>query len=98
MLGSDRGMSSSGFETESARPLAVRCDDALLTVVLADGREVRTPLWWYPFLANASAAERATVELDFAGVWWPLVDEGVSVKSMLSGWRAPGAVPPAAAA
>ncbi len=91
-------MSSSGFETDGARPVAARCDDAFLAVVLADGREVRAPLWWYPFLRNASTEDRAVVELDFAGVWWPSLDEGVSVKSLLFGWRAPGALPPTAEA
>ena len=98
MPGSDRGMTSSDFETEDMRPVRARCDEAYVYVTLADGREIRAPLWWYPFLCKASAKDRAEVELMFEGVWWPAMDEGISVKSMLLGWKAPGAVEPSVAA
>jgi hypothetical protein len=91
-------MSSSDFETEGTRPVAAWCDDAFVYVTLADGRQIRAPLWWYPFLAKASAEERARVELEFSGVWWPAMDEGISVKGVLLGWKAPGAVQPPVAA
>jgi len=38
------------------------------------------------------------IELMYEGVWWPAVDEGVSVKSMFLGKKAPDAVPPSVAA
>jgi hypothetical protein len=91
-------MSSSDFETEEMRPVAACCDDAFVYVTLADGRQIRAPLWWYPFLANASADDRANVELMYSGVWWPAMDEGVSVKGMLLGWKAPDARKPQRAA
>lgn len=91
-------MSSSEFETDGMRPVAARCDHGFLYVTLADGREIRTPLWWYPCLLAASPEQRAEMELMFEGVWWPAIDEGVSVKSMLLGWRAPGARQPPQAA
>jgi hypothetical protein len=91
-------MSSSEFETEAMRPVSARCDDGFVYVALADGREIRAPLWWYPFLEAASQAQRTEIELMFEGVWWPAVDEGISVKSMLLGWKAPGAVSPPVAA
>ena len=91
-------MSSSDFETEEARPVAARCDDAFVYVTLADGRQIRAPLWWYPFLAKATPEERAQVELEFAGIWWPAMDEGISVKGVLLGWKAPGAIKPPVAA
>ncbi len=80
------------------RPVAARCDDEFLYVTLADGRQIRTPLWWYPFLAAATSEARADVELEFSGVWWPGLDEGVSVKGLLLGWKAPGAKAPERAA
>jgi hypothetical protein len=98
MTGSDRGMSSSDFETEEMRPVAACCDDAFVYVTLADGRQIRAPLWWYPFLAKASTEDRANVDLMYSGVWWPVMDEGVSVKGMLLGWKAPGARKPQQAA
>lgn len=91
-------MHSSDFETEAMRPVAARCDDSFVYVTLADGREIRAPMWWYPFLLEAKAEDRATIELEFSGVWWPVMDEGISVKAMLLGWRAPGAVQPSVAA
>ena len=80
------------------RPVAVGCDDAFVYVTLADGRQIRAPLWWYPFLASATPEDRAKADLEFSGVWWPAMDEGVSVKGMLLGWKAPGARQPQQAA
>lgn len=42
--------------------------------------------------------QRFVTELEFSGVWWPEIDEGVSVKSLLLGWKAPGAKAPEKAA
>lgn len=78
--------------------MAARCDESFVHVSLADGREISAPIWWYPFLENAMPAGRSQIELMFEGVWWPVMDEGISVKSMLLGWKAPGAVAPSVAA
>lgn len=75
------------FENNSVRPVKAHCEETHVVVELADGREIRAPLWWYPFLQKASLKERNKVELMFEGVWWPVMDEGISVKSMLLGWR-----------
>jgi uncharacterized protein DUF2442 len=91
-------MHDSLLETGEGQPVAAWCDDAFVYVTLADDRQIRAPLWWYPFLANASAAERADVEFMYDGVWWPVMDEGVSVKGLLLGWKAPGARKPQQAA
>jgi len=80
------------------RPIEARCDEQFLYVTLADGRLIRAPLWWYPFLQQARPADRAKIELQFSGVWWPVMDEGVSVKARLLGWKAPGASNPRQAA
>lgn len=87
-------MASLEFETEDMRPVSASCDQQFVYVSLADGRQIRAPLWWYPFLANATADQRAQMELEYAGVWWPDLDEGVSVKGLLLGWKAPNAVAP----
>ena len=91
-------MPSLEFETEEMKPVAATCDGEFLYVTLADSRQIRTPLWWYPFLASATPEQRANVEFQFSGVWWPDVDEGVSVKGLLLGWKAPGASEPKRAA
>lgn len=91
-------MNSSAFETEQTRPVAAWCDDSFVYATLADGRQIRAPMWWYPFLNAASPADRAEIELMFDGLWWPAMDEGISIKAMLLGWKAPGAIMPPVAA
>jgi hypothetical protein len=87
-------MTTLQIEIEDSRPVSAQCDDANLTVALADGRRVQTPLWWYPRLLDASPAQRAVVELSPLGVHWPEIDEDISVASMLRGQKAPGAIAP----
>lgn len=91
-------MSSSEPYPENERPVQAWCDPHDLHVCLADGRQVTTPLWWYPRLVAASPAERNNIELMQDGVHWPDVDEDLSVRGMLSGWKYPDAVPPSVAA
>lgn len=91
-------MSSSEIYTEHDRPVEAWCDPTQLHVRLADGREVVTPLWWYPRLLNASPAQRNNVRLMQDGVHWPDVDEDLSIRGMLNGWKYPKAVKPVMAA
>lgn len=79
---------------EDARPVAATCDEAHLHVALADGRSLMAPLWWYPRLQSATPAARNAVELMPLGIHWPLLDEDISVASILRGERAPGATQP----
>ena len=92
-------MATFQIEIEDARPVSAICSDTELSVELADGRRVVTPLWWYPRLLAATAEDRAEVELSPFGVHWPRVDEDLSVAGML-GARGPPARrrPPAAEA
>jgi len=64
----------------------LRFDEAALTVVLADGREVRTPLAWFPTLNAASAEARANWRLigGGVGIHWPDLDEDISVEGLLA--------------
>lgn len=91
-------MTNSENERDAEAPRAAWCDQDSLHVRLADGREIVTPLWWYPRLLAASHAERNTVELMYSGVHWPDLDEDLSIKGMLRGSKAPDAVSPAEAA
>ena len=91
-------MSSSNSYPDNERPVEAWCDPSQLHVRLADGREVVTPLWWYPRLLAASPAERNKVELMLDGVHWPGVDEDLSIRGMLRGWRYPQATEPPVAA
>jgi uncharacterized protein (DUF4415 family) len=87
-----------GPASEDLRPVVVACDSEFVSVSLADGRQIRVPLWWYPFLAEATPEQRSHVELEISGVWWPDLDEGLSVKGLLLGIKAPGAKAPGKAA
>jgi hypothetical protein len=84
-------MSTLEIEVHDIRPVEARCDADHLTVTLADGRVFRTPLWWYPRLKSATTEQRGVIEFTPLGMHWPLVDEDISVASMLRGEKAPGA-------
>ncbi|HEY1837779.1 MAG TPA: DUF2442 domain-containing protein [Rhizomicrobium sp.] len=61
-----------------------------MIVLLRDGREIATPLSWFPRLASASVEQRAAWEPAAAGhgIHWPLVDEDLSVEGLLQGQTA----------
>lgn len=84
------------IDIDEMEPVEAVCDDTHLSVTLADGRVIRTPLWWYPRLLNATHEQRNIVELMPFGVHWPEIDEDLSIEGMLAGRKAPDAAPPAA--
>lgn len=57
-----------------------------LMVVLADGREVSTPIEWFPRLRDASEEQRKKWRLigKGVGIHWEDIDEDISVKSLLT--------------
>ena len=73
------------------RVIDVRCDQARLTVDLADGRTISVPLTWYPRLRHATAAQRANWETCGGGygIHWPEIDEDLSTEGLLRGEPAP---------
>lgn len=50
-------MNSPSLYPDNERPVEAWCDLHNLHVRLADGREVITPLWWYPRRGNAGQME-----------------------------------------
>jgi hypothetical protein len=78
-------MTTLTLDIVDSRPVAARCDDTHLHVTLADGRELATPLWWYPRLLKGSAPERAAIELMPMGIHWPDLDEDISVDAIVRG-------------
>jgi hypothetical protein len=79
-------MTTSIHPTES-RPTATAAGVITdrLHVTLADGRELLVPLVWFDWLAAASEADRADLELieGGEGIWWEKLDDGVSVPGLL---------------
>lgn len=74
--------------TVKLEPLAVEVTftDSMLRVVLADGREVSSPLAWFPRLLNATPEQRRKWRLigGGVGIHWETVDEDISVESLLA--------------
>lgn len=64
---------------------SVHVDAQYLSILLADGRELRVPLAWFPRLAQATPEQRAHWRLigGGAGIHWPDIDEDVSVPRLL---------------
>ncbi len=72
-------------DAEDCRIVAVRVTAAMVIVSLADGREISTPLSWYPSLAGANSEQRNHFEITPFGVHWPDLDEDLSIAGMLAG-------------
>jgi hypothetical protein len=76
-------------------PVAVEVNfsDEMICLVLADGREVKTPLEFYPRLAKATENQLKNFRLlgGGTGIHWEDLDEDLSVDSIVSGRRAPNA-------
>jgi hypothetical protein len=79
------------LEITDSQPVEAHCDARDLHVVLADGRTLSAPLWWYPRLAAAKPAARDLIEFMPMGLHWPDLDEDISIASILRGEKAPGA-------
>jgi hypothetical protein len=77
-------MSTSAFKVD-ATATDVRVTPDALYVVLADGRELTTPLAWFPRLLHATAEQRRNWRFigQGQGIHWPDVDEDISVASLL---------------
>ena len=74
---------------EEDRPVSVEFAGGMLRVTLQDGRMIATPLEWYPQLTSASPEQRENYELSLSGIYWPDLDEDLSVAGMLRGNRPP---------
>jgi len=62
-------------------------DDDYLWVVLTDGRQLATPLSYFPRLLNASKDQRELFEISGGGkgLHWDELDEDISVEGLLLG-------------
>jgi hypothetical protein len=74
---------------EENRLVTVNIEAGMLRVMLQDGREIATPLDWYPTLAQATVEQRDNYELRFSGIHWPDLDEDLSIAGMLRGIHVP---------
>ena len=74
-------------ERTSPQVRAALVTDTALVVDFEDGRLLTVPLAWYPRLAYGTEEERREVEISAFGLYWPLLDEDISVAGLLAGYR-----------
>ena len=81
-------MSSSQTVELQASATWVEATEDELVVGLVDGRKISVPLAWYPRLLHGTVTERNQYELIArgTGIHWPLLDEDLSVNSILRGF------------
>jgi hypothetical protein len=56
-------------------------------VDLTDGRTIGVPLAWFPRLLRGTAKQRKQVRISRRGLHWEVLDEDISVASLLAGLR-----------
>ncbi len=78
------GMNTLAIKIDAAA-VDVHVTDDEIQMTLADGREVSTPLEWFPRLRAATSEQRSQWRLigKGVGVHWPEIDEDISVQSLL---------------
>jgi len=66
---------------------AVKFDDDMMHVYLADGRIISVPIIWFPLLHEATPKQRERYEIGGGGVslHWPEIDEDLSIAGLMSG-------------
>jgi hypothetical protein len=61
-----------------------------LTVSLFDGRAISVPLFWFPRLFKATSEARSDWKpCSGYGIYWPTIDEHLSVDGLLRGAPSP---------
>lgn len=86
-------MSSSGNDNQKSHLVErVEFSDGKICLFLNDGREVRTPLSFYPRLASASKHQLENYKVIGmgTGISWPDLDEDLSVESIIEGREVTG--------
>ena len=81
-------MNSSAQKIEyNFRATKVQVTDDQLIVLLEDGREIRTPIEYFPKLARADMKTRKNLRImgPGVGIEWPDLDEHLSVEGIVLG-------------
>jgi hypothetical protein len=68
---------------------ALRIGTDTITASLDDGREVSIPIAWSERLSKATRAQLKDFEVDpyGYGIHWEAIDEDISIKAFLDGWK-----------
>ena len=69
----------------NARARSIEFEPDTIVVHLQDGRSLAVPLEWFPRLRDAAAEQREHWELiePGIGIYWPELDEDISVAGLL---------------
>ena len=59
--------------------------DTHVIVDMADGRNLGLPLYFFPWLQNATDSQRGNYQLNYYTVDWEELDEGIDMVAMLTG-------------
>lgn len=72
--------------SSSAAATHVRVTDSMLYIALADGRELGAPLSRFPWLAQATPAQRRRWHIEPRGfaVYWDDLDDGVEIDHLMA--------------
>lgn len=83
-------ISSVQKEDNIAIAIKVSFTDDMICLVLHDGRQIQTPLEFYPRLAKASKRQLNNYRLmgGGTGIHWNDLDEDLSIESIILGRRA----------
>jgi len=80
------------YRPTTALAKAVKFDDEMMHVYLADGRIISVPIIWFPLLHEATPEQREQYEIGGGGIslHWPEVDEDLSIAGLMAGvdWEA----------
>lgn len=63
----------------------VRFDLDSMWVELSDGRTLGVPLAWFPRLLRGTPDQREQVRVSGRGLHWEVLDEDISIASLLAG-------------
>jgi hypothetical protein len=83
-------VSTAAQHSNDPRVRTVEVTDDLITAHLSDGRTISVPLAWSWRLSEAQPDQRARYEVigEGTGIYWPDIDEHISVRGMLEGMPA----------
>ena len=78
-------MNTSAVKPVTILATSVRFEAESMHVQLSDGREIATPLEWFPTLRNATSEQRNNWRLigKGVGIHWEDLDEDLSVEGLL---------------
>lgn len=72
-------------QDDRCAPKAVRFTDSHIIIEMTDGRILGLPLYFFPWLQNATTSQRQNFQLNYYTVDWEELDEGIDMVAMLTG-------------